>query len=209
MTGEVNRTWSQQSGLFRQSSRIYIPTDDGLWERARRWRSLNRITVKPTLFLATLVVVIILFSGGFERAGVKGLLITPVSVWVVIMPPLLFPQSWWNLWRFLETDSLKPMDRRSFLQEIGLAIAVQTLETWCIFAGLFVLLIAWGNQWHVDVGSLMTLLAISLGTTACGLATAFWLMRYRSPYLMMFLIMAPTSIVGAVIARWRFSLAGG
>jgi hypothetical protein len=129
-----------------------------------------------------------------------------VSVLFVILPPLMFPLTWLNFWRFLETDSLKPMDRRSFLQEIGLAIAVQTLETWCIFAGLFVILIAWGNQWHFNVTHLAALLTLSLGMTACGLATAFWLTRHRSPYLMMFSsfmmlsIIAPTSILGGVMA---------
>jgi len=200
MTGEINRAWSQQSGLFRPNSRIYIPTGVGLWERARRWRSLNRITVKPTLFLATLLFGVLWVAGGFERTGVKDLLIKPVSVWVVIMPPLLLPQSWLGFWRFLETDCLKPIDRGSFFQEIGLAIAVQALETWCIFAGLYILLIAWGNQWHLNVTQLAALLALSLGITACGLAAAFEFMRYRSPYIMIFSAIAMVPILGGVMA---------
>ena len=34
MTGDVNRAWSQQRGLFWRQRRVYIPTGNGIWECA-------------------------------------------------------------------------------------------------------------------------------------------------------------------------------
>jgi hypothetical protein len=198
MTGEVNRTWSQQRRLFWPSSRIYIPANTGLWERARRWRALNQGTVKLVWLPGAAMVGTLMLLGGIGRAEVQSILISPVDVWIGIMPVLMIAVSWLNFWRFLETDSLKPMDRRSFLQEIGLAITVQTLQGWSIFAGLFVLLEAWINP-RVDVASLMAGLFLWLGATACGLAVAFWLMLYRSGAFILVISITVTSIVAVIL----------
>jgi hypothetical protein len=202
MTGEVNRAWAEQRRLFWPTSRVYLPANSGLWERARRWRSLNQFTAKMSLFIGAVLAAILFFllvAFGRERSNEQWL--ASSVMYIAIIPSLMFPQSWLNLWRFLEADILRPLDRQSFFQEIGLAIAVQTLQFWGISAALIVVLCGWMNRWHFDVTALGALLALFFGAAALGLAIAFWLMRYRSPTLSMWSLMLLAAFLGVVIAR--------
>jgi hypothetical protein len=100
-------------------------------------------------------------------------------VFLTTMPILTIPQ-WLRQWRYLEMESLRPIERSRFLGELGLAIVFDVALVWAMLAAaivIWVMLLKRGTMEGINV-------AIALCQSALMqiflLAGVLWLMRLRS-----------------------------
>jgi hypothetical protein len=204
MTGDVNRAWSdaQRSRLFGWpglGNQVVIPRTNSLWAGATRWRSLNGGMPKGVVLLA-----VMMFAGtlsGIRNAQANVGAALPLCIWLSIVPASAAGQLWMRQWRFLEIELLRPIERRRFLQQVGLAMGVTFAQCWCVFAAAFVLRLGILTPEPLNVTTILLVLGSSLLMQIFLLGSIIWLMRYRSPGLVIgasllaILIALPTLIL--------------
>lgn len=187
MTGDTSRAWSiaaQQNFLpwLNTQTAAYLPRHDTQWERVRRWRSLQpgafNFAVIMTIFMVGMTSIPYWFSS--TKAGPY--FVMPI-IFLTMMPITGVGQAWLKQWRFLETDSLKPIDRSAFLNELGLAIALDALRTWVVWATAIIL----GSLFFglVDWSLLASVMAASFFFQFFLLGVSIWEMRHRSEPVML------------------------
>jgi hypothetical protein len=199
-TGEINQRWQTEMarGLHNwgRPQRLVMPASGRLWARARAWSSLHGGLTGPML-VGTLLLLSRALMSRFPPPMVpmgQGILM----VWVLIMPTLAVSAMWQQMWRFLEGEFLRPIERAAFFKEIGLAMMINVAQWWSILAAAMIadeLLIGAGLA---GVVRLAALLSATLAGQVFGFGVAIWLMRYRSPVLVAILLMIPlTTASGA------------
>jgi hypothetical protein len=179
MTGETNRAWTEakHSWMFGlPSMRSWSPpraTD--MWSRIGRWRILTRTSTLGMFFMALIMVV-------GMRVGTGGQGASPVLLaFLVWMPSTMTTGVWINMWRFLEAESLRPICREAFLQEIGLTIAFDLLRGWLAMAILIAADAMLLANPRIGLSSVLTWTIASLLLQVLAYGVAITLMRYRSP----------------------------
>lgn len=197
MTGDLNRAWAQveQTALFGlpKSVTIFAPTGSSLWRRAARWRRLTQINAWSMLWMAVIM-------AASMRIGTMGRAANPVMLmFLVWMPVGMGTMAWMNLWRFLEADSLRPIARREFIREIGLAILLDVLRGWICMAVVIAADARLFRAEPVPIAQVVTWLWLSLLLQVPALGIAFWQMRYRSPMRLMLWMMCLLAWPGGLI----------
>jgi hypothetical protein len=206
MTGDLNRVWSdaQRTKLFAWPGRghqAYIPQSDGLWQGARRWRSLNSGFVVLMVHVAAMMTAIGIAQRIWllrDQSKWHALVLkyphlvatrgpmnpqigsVPLAIWLAIFPISFVAQTWIAQWRFLELESLRPIARDRFIQQVGIAIGIQMFQAWFVFASALILEAIVVDSQPVDVNGMMTLVAGSLGVLVFGYGLVVWSLRYRA-----------------------------
>lgn len=93
-----------------------------------------------------------------------------------VFPSALIPEFWLRQWPFLEIESLRPIDRITFLAELGAAIAIDIVQCWSIIAIVVMALAVINSEAKFGVLILVGSAAVTIFNYGCSL----WLMRYRS-----------------------------
>ncbi len=219
VTGEVNQAWVETNqktwfNRIRPQNQVYIPVHDTRWDRARRWRGLNRSMVRTVPWLAILWLALLgsttLFgSSAVSNPMVSITLLFPLGIWLIVMPTFVTGGMWMKQWQFLEMEFLRPAYRENIILDIGLAMAIHVAQCWCVFAlalSVYVLLPFGGQR---SLNGLATALSASAMLQVFFFGLVVWLARFRSPSLNAFVLLAmmPASLVAAVIdphaAYWR------
>jgi hypothetical protein len=185
VTGEVNRAWAEakRTGLFGwpgSRARIVIPTTHALWDCSRRWRCLTAGSL-PVLGIGAVIWILCTWLPVLQAPDSNSGAVVPMFLIMSMMPALVVSQMWFRQWRFLETESLRPIDRGRFLSEIGMALAINVAQCWGVFAAAVVVRATVLNRFHFDSAALAEALCASalVQVFLCGVIV--WLMRYRSP----------------------------
>jgi hypothetical protein len=209
MTGDVNQVWveSQRTKLFGwpgRKHRVYLPKNESLWEGARRWRSMNSGVF---VFMALMAGIMTAVSTGarieFHRqqahwhavvlqnpqlSAMRGPTLPNAPqtgsfillIYLAILPITGVGHSWIRQWRFLEIESLRPILRDRFLKQVGVAIGIQMLQAWAIFACAYLVDTLFLELGPVDMNGVTIYVAGSLGALVFGNGLLVWSIRYRS-----------------------------
>lgn len=183
VTGEMNAAWREveRQKLFIWPGRrapLVIPGGTSLWARARRWRGASRGMLWFGAYIALAGTVIIRLISSVSSSSHHS---NPMLMIMATALPLLIAGSWLDRWRFLESESLLPIDRRSFLKELGLAIGIDLFQAWAGFTAVIVVDLLIFGPHPIEIGLSGAMLFASLMLHTLGFAMVVWMMRYRSP----------------------------
>jgi hypothetical protein len=162
---------------------IRIPPGAGFWARAYAWSQVGGgLVVKSLLIVAVMMVVAACILSRYLPRDVP--IIPFLAVWPEFICTVIIPMSWMGVWRNLAGDSLRPIDRRSFLREIGAALAIQYAQGWAIFSTTAIIVCCLCRHDFLSGHMVATLLISSLALQVFNFAACVWLLQWRSPGLL-------------------------
>jgi hypothetical protein len=181
---------------------IRIAPGAGFWARAYAWSQVGGgLVVKSLLIVAVIMIVAACIVSRYLPADVP--IVPFLAVWPQFICTVIIPTSWMGVWRSLAGDSLRPIDRRNFLREIGAALAIQYAQGWAIFSTTAIIVCCLCRHEFLSWHMLATLLISSLALQVFNFAACVWLLQWRSPgllvgfvYLMGIIVLPFAMLVG-------------
>lgn len=199
MTGEGNRAWTETivpKIVARQASGESTGNDarESALAGARRWLSAYPDSLLTIFFLAALLV-------GANRMLLREHLPPAVAfLWSILLPVGIIHGAWLQRWRHLEVELLRPIDRPSYIKQLGVAMAINVLQVWVIFATAILIDALIPSRQPIAWTPLIISLGASLALQTLGFGVVIWMMRYRSLILVTGSIVAQVAIAGAILS---------
>jgi hypothetical protein len=182
MTGQSNEQWESRGFDLLA---IWLPRKigaagaKGAVALGREWSRLGRGTIGFLLVTAIVVFFaqLILLRYQPQVLAVSGYIL---FIYAVFVPVAVTMNTWLSMWKYLEAESLRPLKRMDFLRGMGVAVGLNCIAAWIIYAGMF------AGWWVLDGRNiydpsqfllrLLATLAMQFPLAAVGI----WLMRFRS-----------------------------
>ncbi|MGA2230722.1 MAG: hypothetical protein ABSH22_07465 [Tepidisphaeraceae bacterium] len=175
---------------------VVMPRDASTWRRGLAWGRLVRGNMHwGMLFAYTLLIL----GYSFVRLGFPAHDSPPeyIVILLVYYFPMMMPQFWMTMWRYLEADSLRPASREQFLKEHAVAIITSQLMIWSLLVVGFVIYLGVLGR-DLPFTTTTWLLGGSLVMQIPIFAGGVWLLRFRSVTAQMVFIMLQILIVCAM-----------
>ena len=174
---------------------------DSLWNRCRRWRSVNQRqygTWAPLLLLVGINLWWMRNSSPLPE-GVPQWADLPLLM-LFGLPVVVTLFNYAQQWQYRSIDILKPMRREDFFREMGLCMAIDLFGSLFVGAALLAALVAILGPGHLLAFYSRDMLLISLlaiGGMVCAFGWVVWFLRYR---LMVVLVFVPGLLIPLIIA---------